>query len=56
MTMAFLMFMLIAFWCINMYRHHRSGNWTKGCKIIDIAGLVILIAAFAGMIIPLLKG
>ena len=53
--MAFMMFLLLVFWCINIYQHINSGNWTKGQKIVDIAGLLMLLAAFVGMIIPMLK-
>ena len=53
--MAFMMFLLLVFWCINIYKHINSGNWTKGQKIVDIAGLLLLLAAFVGMIIPMLK-
>lgn len=54
-VLVFLMFLLLAFWCINMYRHHDSGNWTKPQKTADIIGLVILICAFAAIVIPMLK-
>ena len=53
--MAFLMFILIAFWCINMYKHYSTGSWSKGSKIIDFAGLIMLLAAFGGMVLPMLK-
>jgi len=53
--MAFLMFILLALWCLNIFKHINSGNWTKGQKIVDIAGLLMLLAAFVGMIIPMLK-
>ena len=53
--MAFLMFLLLALWCMNMFKHISSGHWTKGRKIVDIAGLIMLLAAFVGMIIPMLK-
>ena len=53
--MAFMMFLLLVFWCINIYKHINSANWTKGQKIVDIAGLLMLLAAFVGMIIPMLK-
>lgn len=53
--MAFLMFLMLAFWCVNMYRHISSGNWTKGRKITDIIGLLLLLAVFGSMVIPMLK-
>lgn len=53
--MTFLMFLMLAIWCLNMFKHINSGNWTKGQKIVDIAGLLMLLAAFVGMIIPMLK-
>ena len=53
--MAFLMFILLALWCLNIFKHINSGNLTKGRKIVDIAGLIMLLAAFVGMIIPMLK-
>ena len=54
-AMAFLMFILIAFGCINMYKHYSTGRWSKGSKIIDFAGLIMLLATFGGMVLPMLK-
>ena len=53
--MAFLMFLMLAFWCVNMYRHISSGRWTKGQKMIDIVGALMLLAVFGSMILPILK-
>ena len=53
--MAFLMFLLLAFWCLNMFKHISSGRWTKSGKVIDITVLVALSAVFVGMIIPLFR-
>lgn len=53
--MAFMIFLLLVFWCINTYKHISSGRWTKGQKMIDIVGALMLLAVFGSMILPILK-
>lgn len=54
-VLALLMFLLLAFWGVNMYRHYDSGKWTKTQKITDIIGLLLLLAVFGSMVIPILR-
>ncbi|MCR5109688.1 MAG: hypothetical protein K6B38_02120 [Ruminococcus sp.] len=53
--MTFLMFLMLAIWCLNMFKHINSGRWTKGQKMIDIVGALMLLAVFGSMILPILK-
>ena len=54
-VMAFLIFIMLALWSINTFKHSRSGKWSKIQKITDIAGIILLVGAFAAMVIPMLK-
>lgn len=54
LLIVFILFML-GLWCINMYKHFSAGKWTKGLKIADIIGLILLISALVALIVPMLK-
>lgn len=53
--LAFLMFLLLAFWCINIFKHIRAGGWNGFRAAVDISGAVLLAGVFAAVILPLLK-
>ena len=33
--------LIMAFWGINLFRHAKSGKWTKFQKAVDIIGLLL---------------
>jgi hypothetical protein len=53
--MAFLMFMLLAFWCLNIYKHIRAGGWKGIAAAVDISGAVLLAGVFIAVLLPLFR-
>ena len=50
----FLIVLMIAFWGINAYKHHKIGC-TKAQKMLDATGALMLAGLLAAAVIPLLK-
>ena len=50
----FLVVLVLVFWCLSTYRHYKAG-WTKAQRIMDIAGIVLLAAAAALILFPMIK-
>ncbi len=53
--MAFLMFMLLVFWCLNIYKHIRAGGWKGIAAAVDISGAVLLAGVFIAVLLPLFR-
>lgn len=53
--LVFLILLMLAFWLMNIYKHIRSGPWSRGQKIMDAIGTVLLLAAFIAVLIPILR-
>ncbi|MDO4863238.1 MAG: hypothetical protein Q4A05_03620 [Ruminococcus sp.] len=53
--MAFLMFLLLAAWCVNIYRHIRAGGWKGFIAAVDVVGALILAGGFVALLVPLLR-
>lgn len=33
--------LIMVLWGINLFRHYKSGKWTKFQKVVDIVGLLL---------------
>ncbi|MCR4887625.1 MAG: hypothetical protein K5979_00395 [Ruminococcus sp.] len=53
--MAFLMFMMLALWCANIFKHIRKGGWKGFIAAVDITGAVLLAGVFIALLLPLIK-
>ncbi len=49
-VLIFLILLMLFFWCLNMYRHIKSGNWKGFRRVVDITG-VLFIAVLSVMLI-----
>lgn len=53
--LVFLVFLLFAAWCLNIYKHIRAGGWKGFAAAVDITGAVLLAGVFIALLLPLLK-
>ena len=53
--LVFLILLMLAFWLMNVYKHIRSGLWSRGQKIMDLIGTVLLLAALIAVLLPILR-
>jgi len=53
--MAFLMALLLVFWCLNIYRHIRAGGWKGFAAAVDIIGALIIAGLTVAVALPLFK-
>lgn len=51
----FLELLLLAFWLMNIYKHIRSGSWSRGEKIMDTVGTILLLGMLIGAVIPMFR-
>ncbi|MBO5164441.1 MAG: hypothetical protein J6B75_08420 [Ruminococcus sp.] len=51
----FLTVLMLAFWGINVFRHIKSGSWTKFQKVTDTVGVIMLVGFLISLIVPIMR-
>ncbi|MBO4876696.1 MAG: hypothetical protein J5501_01675 [Ruminococcus sp.] len=53
-TVIMLVAVMLVLWIINMTKHWKAG-WTIKHKVMDIAGIILLVVLLILLVIPLFK-
>ena len=53
-TVIMLVAVMLVLWIINMTKHWKAG-WTTKHKVMDIAGIILLVVLLILLVIPLFK-
>lgn len=50
----FLIVLIFLAWCLNTYRHIRTGGWKGFIAVVDIVGALFLAVMIAVLALPIL--